>query len=432
MRVPAGSMRSGHLRGASPVLDIDSGAASNPAAAEWEAAGLRAPDMDAVRSWRLQQLRQQLEAEDLAGIVLFDPLNIRYATDATNMQVWTTHNPVRYAFVATDGPVVLFDLARCEHLVEHLPLIDEVRPATGWFFFENGPREAEAADRWADEIADLVRSHGRGSLRVGLDKCESLGLAALQRRGLDTVATMRTAELARYRKHPEEIAAMRRAVHAGQQAVREMWQALEPGITEAQLWSHLHAGNIARGGEWVETRLLSSGPRTNPWFAECSHRVIEAGDLVCFDTDLIGPYGYAVDMSRSWVTPGREPTAQQQSLHSLACEVLAHNCALLKPGLTFREFAERSYQLPDRYLPNRYADIAHGLGLSTEYPMIHYIQDWDAYGYDGVIEDSVVMCLEVYVGEPGGPEGVKLENQIYVASNGAEVLDTFPMSLTPH
>ncbi len=414
------------------MLDIDSGAASNPAFAGWEAAGLRAPDMDAVRAWRLQQLRDQLEAEDLAGIVLFDPLNIRYAVDATNMQVWTTHNPVRYAFVATDGPIVLFDLARCEHLVEHLPLIDEIRPATGWFFFENGPREAEAADRWADEIADLVRLHGRGSLRVALDKCESLGLAALQRRGLEPVATMRFTELARYRKHPEEIVAMRRAVHAAQEAVDEMWQALQPGITEAELWAHLHAGNIARGGEWVETRLLSSGPRTNPWFAECSHRVISAGDLVCFDTDLIGPYGYAVDMSRSWVTPGRKPTAHQQSLHGLACDVLAHNRALLAPGLSFREFAERSYQLPEPYLANRYADIAHGLGLSTEYPMIYDIEDWDAYGYDGVIEDGVVMCLEVYVGEPGGHEGVKLENQLHVTSDGVEVLDTFGMELIPH
>ena len=414
------------------MLDIDSGAESNPAVAGWEAAGLRAPDMDVVRSWRLQQLRIQLEAEDVAGIVLFDPLNIRYAVDATNMQVWCTHNAVRYAFVATDGPVILFDLARCEHLVEHLPLIDEIRPATGWFFFENGPREAEAADRWADEIADLVRLHGQGNRRVALDKCEAFGVAALQRRGLEPVASMRFAEMARYRKHPEEIVAMRRAVHSTQQAVHEMWQGLQPGITEAQLWSHLHAGNIARGGEWVETRLLSSGPRTNPWFAECSHRVIEAGDMVSFDTDLIGPYGYAVDMSRGWVTPGRKPTPQQQSLHGLACDVLDHNRSILKPGLTFREFAERSYHLPDRFLPNRYADIAHGLGLSTEYPMIHYLQDWDTYGYDGVIEDGVVLCLEVYVGEPGGHEGIKLENQVYVTTQGAEVLDTFPMALIPH
>lgn len=414
------------------VLDIDPGAESNPAVAEWEAAGLPAPDMDAVRWWRLQQLRKQLEAEDVAGIVLFDPLNIRYAVDATNMQVWTTRNPVRYAFVATDGPVVLFDLARCDHLSEHLPLIDEVRPATGWFFFENGPREAEAADRWAAEIADLVRLHGGGSRRLALDKCEGLGLAALERRGLTPIATMRFAELARYRKHPEEIVAMRRAVHSTQQAMQEMWQALEPGITEAQLWAYLQAGNIARGGEWVETRLLSSGPRTNPWFAECSHRVIEAGDLVSFDTDLIGPYGYACDMSRAWVTPGREPTAQQRSLHGLACDVLAHNRALLQPGLTFREFAQRSYQLPEPYLANRYADIAHGLGLSTEYPMIYDIEDWDAYGYDGVIEDGVVMCLEVFVGEPGGHEGVKLESQVYVTSDGTEVLDTFPMALIPY
>ena len=183
------------------MLDIDPGTEANPAVAEWESVGLRAPDMQAVRSWRLQRLRNQLEAEDMAGIVLFDPLNIRYALDATNMQVWCTHNAVRYAFVATDRPVILFDLARCEHLTAHLPLIDEVRPATGWFFFENGPRESEAADLWADEIADLVRLHGRGSLRIALDKCEGLGLAALERRGLEAVGTMRFA-LSRWRRRP--------------------------------------------------------------------------------------------------------------------------------------------------------------------------------------------------------------------------------------
>ncbi len=414
------------------MFDIDPGSGANPAVAEWESAGLRPPDMEAVRLWRLQRLRSQLQSEDVAGIVLFDPLNIRYALDATNMQVWSAHNAVRYAFVATDGPVILFDLARCEHLTAHLPLIDEIRDATGWFFFQNGPREAEATDRWASEIADLVRLHGRGSRRLVLDKCEGPGLSALARHGIEATASMRFTELARYRKHPEEIVAMRRAVHSTQQAMHEMWQALEPGITENQLWSRLHAGNIARGGEWLETRLLSSGPRTNPWFAECSHRVINAGDLVSFDTDLIGPYGYAVDMSRGWVTPGRKPTPQQVSLHALACEVLAHNRSILKPGLTFREFAERSYQLPERFVPNRYADVAHGLGLSTEYPMIHYIQDWDAYGYDGVIDDGVVLCLETYVGEPGGSEGIKLENQVYVTSEGAEVLDTFPMELAPY
>jgi len=30
----------------------------------------------------------------LCGVILFDPINIRYATGSRNMQVWTMHNPV--------------------------------------------------------------------------------------------------------------------------------------------------------------------------------------------------------------------------------------------------------------------------------------------------------------------------------------------------
>ena len=70
----------------------------------------------------------------------------------------------------------------------------------------------------------------------------------------------------------------------------------------------LHAENIRRGGEWIETRLLASGPRTNPWFQECGAAVIEAGDIVAFDTDLIGPYGYCADISRTWLAGDGRPS----------------------------------------------------------------------------------------------------------------------------
>src|SRR5690606_23347872 len=103
----------------------------------------------------------------------------------------------------------------------------------------------------------------------------------------------------------------------------------------------LHRGNIARGGEWIETRLLSSGPRTNPWFQECSARIIEAGDLVAFDTDLIGPYGYCADISRSWVC-NADPSVEQAELHTIATDQLARNADLVRPGRTFRELAERA------------------------------------------------------------------------------------------
>ena len=91
--------------------------------AEWEALGLEMPHLDTMREFRLKRLVDQLQAHDYGGIVLYDPLNIRYATDTTNMQLWITHNPARACFVGADGHIALFDFHSCEHLAAHLPLV---------------------------------------------------------------------------------------------------------------------------------------------------------------------------------------------------------------------------------------------------------------------------------------------------------------------
>ena len=96
--------------------------------AEWVAAGLRLPDRSAIRRYRLERVRSQLRAAGCDAALLYDPLNIRYATDTTNMSIWTMHNAVRYAFVATDGPVVLFEFSKGEFLDTHSEVVDEIRP----------------------------------------------------------------------------------------------------------------------------------------------------------------------------------------------------------------------------------------------------------------------------------------------------------------
>lgn len=413
------------------IGNVDPAEDGNPALAEWADAALAQPDMEVMRSYRLNRLRAELRKGDYAGCILFDPLNIRYATDATNMQVWCTHNAVRYAFVATEGPVVLFEFLRCEHLSSHLPLINERRPATCWFYFENGPREEELVHKWAEELAELTKSCSGGNNRVAVDKCEMPGIQALGKRGVTAVPSTSFIENARYVKHAEEIKAMRRSINTTEVAMAEMWRQLKPGMTENQLWSILHQINAARGGEWIETRLLSSGPRTNPWMRESSDRIIQRGDMISFDTDLIGPYGYCTDISRSWVAPGRVPSNEQKEIHAIGREMIAHNIELVKPGTTFREVADKTYQLGEEFIPNRYTVIAHGVGLADEYPAIRYAEDWAKCGYDGVIAANTVLSFEVYVGRVGGLEGVKLENQVLITETGTEVLDKFSMELIP-
>ena len=94
-------------------------------------------------------------------------------------------------------------------------------------------------------------------------------------------------ELARAVKGPDEIRAMRCAVHACEASMAEMRDALQPGMSERDVWSVLHAGNIRRAGEWIETQILASSPRTNPWMQEASSRIIQSGEGIKLENQIL-------------------------------------------------------------------------------------------------------------------------------------------------
>jgi Xaa-Pro aminopeptidase len=404
-----------HVLGYGPVAE-----------AEWQAAGIAAPDLVAMRRYRLDRIRAELRRRDYAAALLYDPISIRYATDSTNMQLWVSHNPTRHCFVAADGPVVLFDYFSCEHLSDHAGIATEVRPAVSWMYLYGGELSDMRVRRWADQIGDLMRRHGGGNTRIAVDRLNPEGAAALADLGIAVGSGEAVMESARLLKSPDEILCMRRAIVSCEAAIDEMHTRLQPGITENALWAELHRGNIARGGEWIETRLLASGPRTNPWFQECSARVIEKGDLVAFDTDLIGPYGFCADLSRTWLCVDVKPSDEQRDLYCTAAEQIAENVSLLRPGISFRDLVERSTVPPPDCFPARYGVLYHGVGLADEYPTLPHAADWTADTPDGVLEPGMVLCVEGYVGRLGGREGVKIEEQVLITETGHEQLSRPP------
>lgn len=389
-----------------------------------------AVDRPKLRAYRLARLRQQLRARDYAGLLLLDPINIRYATDVANMQVWVLHNKTRYVFIATEGPVILFDYGVATHLSAGVDVIDETRPAIAHTYFTNGSRHHEMLSRWAAEIADLVKAHGGGNNRLAIDKLDPQATFLLQAQGIEITDGEEVTEHARAIKSADELVAMREAIAGCEAGIEAMYHAMRPGMTENELWAHLHRVNIERGGEWIECRLLASGERTNPWFQECSDKVIEKGDMVSFDTDLIGPNGYCADISRSWVC-GAKPTDEQHRLYQTALDNLHHNLALVKAGLSFREFTERSYRLTPEFVDRRYSCIMHGVGLCDEYPFAVYREDYAKYGFDAPFEAGQTVCIEALIGVTGGKECVKLEQQILVTDTGYELLSHAPLGLQP-
>ena len=378
-----------------------------------------------IQRHRVEQIQKRLNQYDCAAIVLFDPINLRYATGTRNMQVWTMHNFVRYAVVFSSGEIVLFDLPSSSHLATGL--IDDVRPALSCDYMTVGERGAEMAQRWATEMSALLGEKGISDKKLAIDRADLLLVNESQKQQLSLTDGKPIMERARAIKSSEEIDALKKSLQTCESSVLEMRERLEPGMRESDALALMIRGSIERGGEYPETRLLTSGPRTNPWFQETSDRIIENGDMLAFDTDLIGPMGFYNDISRSWIVGDKKPNDKQRRLYNIAFQQMQHNIELLKPGMGFLEYSDKSFQLPENCIPNRYADVAHGCGLGVEYPLIWYREDEEWGAYDGVFEENMVVCVECYAGEVGGHEGVKLEQPVWVTNNGPVLLSEYPL-----
>jgi Xaa-Pro dipeptidase len=378
-----------------------------------------------ARGYRKRRLVEKVVEHDCAAILLYDPINTRYALDVSNMQLWATHNPFHYAMVFADGHAIDFEYRGAEHLAKGLETIDEIRPGTSWFYMYTAERQDEFVDKWADEVVSALKERNGGNMRLAVDKLEPPGVDALRKRGVTLVEGQALTEMARCIKSPEELELMGWTIRVCEAGMARMYEHSLPGKTEQEIWAELHYENIRSGGEWLETRLLTVGERTNPWFQEASDHVAREGDILSFDTDMIGPYGYCADLSRSWTVGHTKMTNVQKTLYSAALDQIEHNMALLKPGLSFAEFNEKSWRIPEKYRACRYSVAMHGVGLADEWPSVPLHPDF-ANAHGGGFAENMTVCVESLIGEEGGRECMKLETQVVITKDGARRLDSFP------
>jgi len=376
-----------------------------------------------LRYYRLDRVKNELKKNNLEACLLFDPVNIRYALDTVNMSVYNMHNLTRYCFIPVNGPTILYEYFNCEKLSEHLSLIDEIRPSITWDYFSNGDQASLQLKKWIGEIEDLSKSYFK-SKKIAIDVINGPAVLGLNKSGIEVVDAKLILEQARVIKSLEELKCMKAAIEVAEIGVTKMRNELKAGMTEDELWSILHKTNIEYGGEWIECRILSSGERTNPWMQESSNKVIQSGEIVAFDTDMVGPYGYCADISRTFVE-GHKFNNKQKQLYKMATDHINHNARLIKNGVSFREFIEKSWNLPEEYYGNRYSCMIHGIGLCDEWPQIKYPTDGGQR--EGFFEKNMTITVETYIGKVGGKEGVKLEQQYLVGENNLELMSHHPL-----
>jgi Xaa-Pro aminopeptidase len=398
---------------------------------EWDAAGLVLPNLQNMREYRWQRLTQHIVDRGYGGLLMFDPLNIRYATDSTNMQLWNTHNPFRAVLLCADGYMVIWDYKISPFLSAFNPLVRERRSGASMFYFSNGNRGLQAASTFADEVKDIMGEHAGTNTRLAVDKIMVDGLRALEARGFEVMEGEEVTEHARSIKGVDEILAMRCANHACETAVKVMEDFARNrsgnGITsEDDIWSVLHGENIKRGGEWIETRLLASGPRTNPWFQECGPRITQPNEILAFDTDLIGSYGICIDISRTWWIGDEKPRPDMVEAMKHGVEHIETNMQMLKPGVNIQDLSRNTHVLDAKYQKQKYGCLMHGVGLCDEWPLVAYPDSMVDGAFDHELKAGMVLCVEALLGEEGGDFSIKLEDQVLITEDGFENLTTYP------
>ena len=379
-------------------------------------------EVERMRAYRLDRLRDQLRKADAVLGVFVSPVSLRYAVDYRGYALFNAHIPSTYLFVPVDGPVVLHGICG-----DPAPIVDEVRPARAISYFHGGPDMADRAVLLAGDLRGFLDEIGTDNRRVAVEYVNPSITQALMRAGLEVVDAADLVEEARIIKSPDEIACMKWAIAVADLGIEKLQEAARPGVTETQLWALLTYTNLANNGDWHDGRMLASGDRINPWLQEASERRVEAGDLIGFDTDMVGPFGYCADISRTFFCgPGR-PTRRQKQLYRHALDEIEHNLALVRDGISMAEFGARAFVQPEEFHANQYVCILHGVGMCDEAPKLLYPNEREEKQYDYVLREGMTVCLESYVGAVGERDGVKLEQQVLVTKDGYELLSTYPL-----
>ena len=380
------------------------------------------PEMDFERlhDYRIGRLKAEMRKADVAMLVLINPSSLRYAADYESYQLFQAHMPGAYMFLPLDGPAVMYG--------SNSGVADgrfQNRPGRPLTFFDAGTEQSEASRLLADDAVRFLEEIGSDNRRVAVEFVKPSQTQAMMQRGLEVLDGIPIAESARVINSDDEIACIRWALAVAEHGIAKMKEVLRPGISELQLWGLLNYTNLANHGGWHDGRMLASGPRTNPWLQEATQRIIESGDLVAFDTDMVGPRGYFADISRTLHCGPAKPAKRQKALYRLAHQEVHTNMKLVRPGISLSEIQSQAFDVPEEYRQQAYPVIMHAVGLCDEYPKVTYGFRGSNF-YDGTLEVGMVMCVESYMGAVGETDGVKLEQQVVVTDDGCELLTSCP------
>ncbi|WP_432837526.1 M24 family metallopeptidase [Dactylosporangium sp. CA-092794] len=396
-------------------------------------------DPDRLRRERLARLKHRLAESEVGALLTFDFHNIRYMT-ATHIGTWAMDKLIRFALLPRGGEPVLWDFgSAARHHQLYAPWLD-YRTGDGVAEGARGTSGARAgisvlrgafhpdagvAESVAQKIYEELERYGLHTAPVGVDVVEMPILQALRAKGLEVVDGQQVFLEARRIKTPDEITLLTTAASMVDAAYDELYGFLRPGVRENET-----VGLVARrlfdlGSEHVEGVNAISGERCSPHPHVFSDRLIRPGDPAFFDI-LHSFMGYRTCYYRTFAV-GSASRAQVDAYRRCR-EYMDRAIELVKPGATTADIVSVWPAAQEFGFADEEAAFAlqygHGVGLSIwEKPIFSRLVSLD---HPEVLEEGMVFALETYWPSADGVGAARIEEEIVVTADGAEVITKFP------
>ena len=372
-----------------------------------------------------------LARSGMGAMLCFDQYNVRYTT-STVIGEWARDKLTRWSLVTGNGEPYIWDFgSAARHHRIYCPWL----PTNHVFAGNVGMRGAinpsvGLFEEAAKEIFDILKQEGVADMPLGIDVVEPPFLFALQKLGLKIVDGQQMMLAAREIKSHDEITLLNMASSMVDGVYQDIFEALKPGVRENEVVAMATKRLYEMGSDCVEAINAIAGERCSPHPHNFTDRLIRPGDQAYFD--IIQSYmGYRTCYYRTF-TVGSATRAQQDA-YKKARNWMDGAISMLKPGVTTDKVAAafpKSTEIGFETEMSAFGlNFCHGLGLGLhERPLISRLNSFkDPYE----LKAGMVFAVETFCPAKDGVSAARIEEEVVLTPNGAQIISLFPAQELP-
>jgi len=388
-------------------------------------------DFRRLHRYRLARTRRALAASGLGALLVFDQYNIRYIT-STVIGNWARDKLTRYALLPGAGTPHVWDFGSApKHHRLYAPWLKPHNCHAGMLGLRGAVHPKIGLMRKAaQEIKSILEENRVGDMPVGVDLVEPAMLFELKAAGIDARDGQQVMLDAREIKSADEIALLNMSAALVDGTYQTIAEHLKPGIRENEIVALANKRLYELGSDDVEAINAISGERCSPHPHNFTDRLIRPGDQAFFD--IIQSFmGYRTCYYRTF-NVGRATPAQKDA-YKRAREWIDASIAAVKPGVSTDKIAlcwPKAEAIGFASEMEAFGLLfGHGLGLGLhERPIISRLNSFD----DPIeIKAGMVFALETYCPASDGYSAARIEEEVVVTPNGAQVITLYPAEELP-